>query len=177
MFFVYLFKNRTFGDKRHRFVLHAECHFCHQQCQSTEGNSRVLAPIMEIKSLALPFFWSTARSQRMGHCCLSVSCPTVGTIYNFSISEEFAYDFSRRMWSVLMSMCVCVFVCLYIHSSISETTWTNFTKLVCCLQSRVGPLLLSLWYISSSSFVDDVTFLHNGPYGVSHVFLSSQRIV
>jgi len=66
-----------------------------------------------------------------------------------------------------------VYVCLSVHSHISEITRPNFFNFF--LHIACGRGLVLLWWhydmLCTSGFVDGVMFLHNGPYGASRIFL------
>ena len=62
--------------------------------------------------------------------------------------------------------------CLSVRSHISETTPPNFTKFLEHVACGRGSVLLRQRcdMLCTSGFVDDVTFSHNGSYGVSCVY-------
>ena len=74
------------------------------------------------------------------------------------------------LWGIVMHVSV-LSVCLSVYSRISETIWLNFTKLFVHVDHGRGSCLL--WQccntLCTSSFVDEVIFLYNGPYGVPYI--------
>ena len=66
-----------------------------------------------------------------------------------------------------MSVSFCACLCMSVREHISGTTGPNFVKVFVHLTYRRGSIFLwrrcDALYVSS--FIDDVVFAHNGPYG------------
>ena len=101
------------------------------------------------------------RERNQLHCRLF----TVPRLYELHIFSYYSAPAGERSNGILRSVCLCV--CLSVHEHISGTAKPIFIKFFVQIPYGLGSVLF--WrrsdVLSTSGFMDDVTFGRNGPYG------------